>query len=123
MDDADFKLSVDSNNTILPEMPISISFTLSPADLLPVMMENDVVTEFDYGTVLHLEKKSRKNSRNLLAGVMPLKNYASRLYAFSHRKSGDSIVQRNVLPVYACFTTEDIHSSRKIDKQRFKEYA
>lgn len=123
VDDADFKLSVDANNTILPEMPVSISFTLSPADLLPVIMDDNSVVEYDYDTVLHLEKKSKKNSRNLLTGVMPLKNYASRLYAFSHQKSGNSIVQRNVLPVYACFTTEDIHSSRKIDKQKFKEYA
>ena len=123
VDDADFKLSVDANNTILPEMPVSISFTRSPTDLLPVIKDDNSVVEYDYDTVLHLEKKSKKNSRNLLTGVMPLKNYASRLYAFSHQKSGNSIVQRNVLPVYACFTTEDIHSSRKIDKQKFKEYA
>ena len=30
---------------------------------------------------------------------------------------------RSALPVYACFTTEDIHASRKIDRNKFKEYA
>lgn len=123
VDDADFKLNVDANNTILPENPIVISFHLCQADLHPVIKENGEVVDFDYSAVLHIEKKSKKNSRNLVQGLAPLKSYASQLYSCSHVKRGDLIEQNNVLPVYACFTTEDIHASRKIDRQKFKEYA
>ena len=123
VEDSDFKLNIDSNNTILPENPIGISFHLCQTDLNPIIDENDKVVEFDYSSELHIEKKSKKNSRNLLQGLTPLKNYAARLYSCSHVKQGDLVVQKNVLPVYACFTTEDIHASRKIDRQKFKEYA
>lgn len=123
VEDADFKLNVDANNTILPEIPIAISFHLSQTDLYPIIDENGEVIDFDYSSELHIEKKSKKNSRNLVQGLAPLKNYAAQLYYCSHVKQGDVIEQKNVLPVYACFTTEDIHASRKIDKKKFKEYA
>lgn len=123
VDDADFKLNVDAGNTILPEEPVSISFHLGPADLKPLLDEHGELADFDYSTELHIAKKSKKNSRNLLQGLVPLKNYAASIYSCSHMKQGSSIVQRNALPVYACFTTEDIHAIRKIDRKRFKEYA
>ena len=122
VDDADFKLNVDADNTILPERPISISFHLTSNDLEPIAI-GDMTLTFDYDSELHLEKRSKKNSRNLLTGLSPLKDYAALLYSNSHIKDGDTVIQRNVLPVYACFTTEDIHASRKIDRNRFKEYA
>ena len=122
VDDADFKLTVDADNTILPERPISISFHLTSNDLEPIAI-GDMTLTFDYDSELHLEKRSKKNSRNLLTGLSPLKDYAALLYSNSHIKDGDTVIQRNVLPVYACFTTEDIHASRKIDRNRFKEYA
>lgn len=124
VEDADFKLNIDANNTILPEQPVSISFQLDTTDLLPLITDDSgSVMKFDYSEVLRLEKKSKKNSRNLLAGLSPLKDYAAQLYRCSHVKSGDAVVQWNALPVYACFTTEDIHSSRKINRQKFKDYA
>ena len=123
VEDADFKLNVDANNTILPEQPVTISFKLAPTDLLALVSEDSESIEFDYSAELRLEKKTKKNSRNLLAGLGPLKDYATRLYNCSHVKRDNSVVQLNALPVYACFTTEDIHSSRKIDRQKFKEYA
>lgn len=122
VDDADFKLNIDANNTILPEQPITISFHLAPWDLKEINAKEATVL-FDYDSVLHIEKKSKKNSRNLLTGLSTLKAYAATLYTNSHVKKGDSVVQQNILPVYACFTTEDIHASRKIDRQKFKEYA
>lgn len=122
VDDADFKLNVDADNTILPERPISISFHLTSNDLEPIAI-GDMTLTFDYDSELHLEKRSKKNSRNLLTGLSPLKDYAALLYSNSHIKDSDTVIQRNVLPVYACFTTEDIHASRKIDRNRFKEYA
>lgn len=122
VDDDDFKLNIDANNTILPEQPVSISFHLATWDLNPIKADGALVS-FDYDTQLHIEKKSKKNSRNLLTGLSTLKTYAATLYSNSHLKIGDAVVQQNVLPVYACFTTEDIHASRKIDRQKFKEYA
>lgn len=122
VDDDDFKLNIDANNTILPEQPVSISFHLSPCDLKPIKVD-DALVSFDYDAQLHIEKKSKKNSRNLLTGLSTLKTYAATLYSNSHLKIGDAVVQQNDLPVYACFTTEDIHASRKIDRQKFKEYA
>lgn len=122
VDDDDFKLNIDANNTILPEQPVSISFHLATWDLSQIKAD-DALVSFDYDTQLHIEKKSKKNSRNLLTGLSTLKTYAATLYSNSHLKIGDAVVQQNVLPVYACFTTEDIHASRKIDRQKFKEYA
>ena len=122
VDDDDFKLNIDANNTILPEQPVSISFHLATWDLSPIKAD-DALVSFDYDTQLHIEKKSKKNSRNLLTGLSTLKTYAATLYSNSHLKIGNDVVQQNVLPVYACFTTEDIHASRKIDRQKFKEYA
>ena len=122
VDDDDFKLNIDANNTILPEQPVSISFHLATWDLSPIKAD-DALVSFDYDTQLHIEKKSKKNSRNLLTGLSTLKTYAEKLDSNSHLKIGNDVVQQNVLPVYACFTTEDIHASRKIDRQKFKEYA
>lgn len=123
VDDADFRLHIDTNNMMLPELPILISFKLAPTDILPIKSNQEEPLVFDYSTEQHLEKKSKKNSRNLVMGLSNLKDYAAQLYAKSHVKEGDSIVQLNALPVYACFTTEDIHASRKIDRLKFKEYA
>lgn len=122
VDDDDFMLNIDANNTILPEQPVSISFHLAPWDVSPIVDQSNATIDFDYSTLLRIEKRSKKNSRNLVQGLAPLKDYASRLYENSHVKENDTIVQRNALPVYACFTTEDIHASRKIDKQKFKDY-
>lgn len=122
VDDDDFMLNIDANNTILPEQPVSISFHLAPWDVSPIVDQSTATIDFDYSTLLRIEKRSKKNSRNLVQGLAPLKDYASRLYENSHVKENDTIVQRNALPVYACFTTEDIHASRKIDKQKFKDY-
>lgn len=121
--DADFKLNVDVNNTILPEQPVAITFHLGLADLNQITDKKGELVDFDYSAELHIEKKSKKNSRNLVQGLMPLKDYAALLCSCSHIKQGNSIVQRNALPVYACFTTEDIHASRKINSLKFKEYA
>lgn len=37
VDDADFKMNVDANNTILPEAPIAISFHLGLSDIYPII--------------------------------------------------------------------------------------
>lgn len=71
-----------------------------------------------------IEKSSKKNSRNLVFGLRDLKKYASLLQVFSHSIVDSEAVQINPLPLFAYFTTEDIHSIRKFDKEKsvFKKY-
>lgn len=59
VDDADFKLNVDADNTILPEQPISISFHLTSNDLKPLVI-GDTIVPFDYDSELHIEKNLRR---------------------------------------------------------------
>lgn len=124
VEDSDFKLNVAADNTILPEKPVSIDFHLAEWDLKTIDCGGDNTKSFDYEySELKLEKKSKKNSRNLVTGLTALKEYSALLYEKSHVVDNENVIQRNTLPVYACFTTEDIHSSRKIDVGKFKEYA
>lgn len=124
VDENDFKLNIGDENTILPEKPVSIDFRLSESDFPAIDCPDGNSLFFDYeGTLLKLEKKSKKNSRNLVAGLTALKEFAASLYSYSHIESNGKLTQYNTLPVYACFTTEDIHTSRKIDATKFKEYA
>lgn len=123
VEDNDFRQVVGSDNTIMPEKPVSIEFHLADWDLKPIDCGDGITKDFDYqNTLLKLEKKSKKNSRNLVTGLSELKDYASTLYNKSHSEENGVVNQRNVLPVYACFTTEDIHASRKIELSKFKEY-
>lgn len=118
----DFKFNVMDDGTILPEKPISIEFKLSPDDLPPIVKHDTDIYSFDYIKKQKLRKNSKKNSRNLVNGLIALKKYGSILYAESHCERNGVLEQLNALPVYACFTTEDIHSSRKINASKFKEY-
>ena len=73
---------------------------------------------------LNIEKKSKKNARNLITGLIPLRTYASLLQKYSHAIIEGTALQRNALPLFAYFTTEDIHTVRKFDKEKraFKKY-
>lgn len=123
VDDNDFKLNVGADNTVLPEKPVSIDFRLASWDVNDIECQDGTTKTFDYeASELKLEKKSKKNSRNLVSGLTALKDYASSLYANSHYVENEELIQKNTLPVYACFTTEDIHASRKIELGKFKEY-
>lgn len=124
VEDNDFRLNVGADNTILPERPVSIDFHMAEWDLDTIDCGNGNTKTFDYDhSELKLEKKSKKNSRNLVTGLAALKEYSTILYENSHAENNEEVIQRNTLPIYACFTTEDIHASRKIDVAKFKEYA
>lgn len=108
-DDNDFR------NTGITEEPIEISFQLGNWDFQPI---NGV--EIDTESIFKIEKKSKKNARNLVTGLGALKTHAQQLQKRSHEKVDGKILQHHALPLYACFTTEDIHTVRKFDKSRFK---
>ncbi len=113
----------DFRNTGIAEQPIEILFHHGDWDFPAILTSIGELYSLDKNIDLKIEKKTKKNSRNLVSSLKPLKEYAFALKLFSHIVHEDkSISQINPLPVYACFTTEDIHSDRKIDKGRFKVY-
>lgn len=130
-EDDDFR-EVMTEQTIENEVkPINITFHLSDEDLpaltladgttIPTCWKDDKSGEC---RDLVIEKKSKKNARNLVTGLKYLKDYASALQSNSVIIENGKAIQRNALPVYAYFTTEDIHTTRKFDKEKknFKKY-
>lgn len=130
-EDDDFR-EVKTEQTIETEVkPINITFHLSDEDLpaltladgtkIPTCWKDDESGEYQD---LVIEKKSKKNARNLVTGLKYLKDYASALQSNSVIIENGKAIQRNALPVYAYFTTEDIHTTRKFDKEKknFKKY-
>lgn len=113
----------DFRITGVDEQPVEIAFSLGEWDLLPLSIpSSNTRVFFNPDDVLKIEKKTKKNSRNLVTGLMELKNYASALQKYSHISVNGEIRQNYALPVYAFFSTEDIHSIRKFDKERFKKH-
>lgn len=119
-------ISADNNdfrNTGITEQPVEILFHLGEWDFNTILTPIGESYSLDRDIDLKIKKKSKKNSRNLLSGLTPLRNYASNMKFWSHIVLKDKgIKQINLLPVYACFTTEDIHSTVKWEKNRFKTY-
>lgn len=130
-DDDDFR-EVESERIIENEnKPINITFHLSDEDLPPLTLaEGNVVPtcwkdeETGKDNDLTIEKKSKKNARNLVTGLKYLKDYAATLQSNAVIIENGNAEQLNALPVYAYFTTEDIHTIRKFDKEKknFKKY-
>ena len=111
----------DFRNTGIGEQPIEIAFHLSDADLLPVIVDGTPSCAIAADEELKVQKNSKKNSRNLVSGLKHLKDYAHLLQKHSHRiDQNKNIVQDNTLPLFACFSTEDIHTVRNFDKDKFK---
>ncbi len=130
-EDDDFR-EVGTEDFIADEKPVNIAFQLCEKDCPDIMMNDGSVRSLyakkplEEGNFpeLYIEKKSKKNARNLVTGLKPLKEYAALLQRNSHTIIDGTAVQRNPLPLFAYFTTEDIHSVRKFDrdKKHFKKY-
>lgn len=107
----------------IAEQPVEVMFHPGDWDFTTISTPIGESYLLDINEDLKIEKKSKKNSRNLVSGLIPLRDYAGNLEMWSHIILKDkSIQQINPLPVYACFTTEDIHSIRKFNKDKFKTY-
>lgn len=130
-EDDDFR-EVRSEQIIVSEdKPISITFHVSDEDLpaltridrtiLPTCWKNDASGK---DNDLVIEKKSKKNARNLVTGLKLLKDYAENIQLNAVIVENGNATQLNALPVFAYFTTEDIHTIRKFDKEKakFKKY-
>ena len=118
--------SVDDNDFRemgVAELPIEIIFHPNEQDYPIIQTQSGNNYSLDPNVELKIEKKSKKNSRNLTTGLKALRDYATVCNHSSHILQEDkSVLQVNVLPVYVCFTTEDIHSVRKFDKNKFNKY-
>lgn len=131
-EDDDFR-EIKNDDVATDELPINIAFKLDELDCPVITLEDGSVKHlYDNGPLLGeveyptlcIEKRTKKNARNLVSGLLPLRNYASLLQKNSHSIIDGTAVQRNALPLFAYFTTEDIHTVRKFDKEKrsFKKY-
>ncbi|MGL4852119.1 MAG: AAA family ATPase [Phocaeicola sp.] len=115
----DFREVVTSDGIVLPEQPIRLFFNTEDTmdlSLLGSRQKHMELGGLDFPFVL--AKNSKKNSRSLITGISEYKRYASLLQQSYFADSE----QTRTLPLFASFSTEDIHSKRKIDAARFKSY-
>ena len=131
-EDDDFR-EIKNDDVVTDDLPVNIAFELDEIDCPDIILEDGSVVplhrqmplaeEFGYPE-FNIEKKSKKNARNLITGLTPLRTYASLLQKKSHAIVDGVAIQRNALPLFAYFTTEDIHTVRKFDKEKtyFKKY-
>ena len=131
-EDYDFR-EIKNDDVVTDDLPVNIVFELDEIDCPDIVLEDGSVVhlhgqlpiaeEFKYPE-FNIEKKSKKNARNLITGLIPLRTYASLLQKNSHAIVDGMAIQRNALPLFAYFTTEDIHTVRKFDKEKtyFKKY-
>lgn len=82
-------------------------------------LERQVGIMYDFSDYLGLElKRSGKKNRTSIVGIKILRDATKRLYRQLATESGGGIA----LPLFASFSTEDIHSTRKLDKSIFAKY-
>ena len=109
--DDDFSVRI-ADGVILPERPVRISFLPNAMQYAAVPAGNALVRPGMGGREYVVQKNSKKNSRSLLRGLEGFRNYARLLV--------DAVDKP--LPLFASFSTEDIHSTRRLDAARFKTY-
>lgn len=97
----DFRININKEGIRIPLKPIIISFSEIYSNL-----ENKVYS---------VQKNSVKNSKLSISGMKEFKSATK--FLLDNLYNGES--RRQILPVFACFSTEDIHSKRKIDSKLF----
>ncbi len=115
----DFSVRI-ANGNILQEQPIKIHFTCDDTQYDTLQIGGVSYNPGLDNQEFVLQKNSAKNSRSLVAGISDYKNYAHSLY--DSYVSEQDFNRVHALPLFACFTTEDIHASRKINPSKFKNY-
>ena len=109
--DDDFSVRI-ADGVILPERSVRISFLPDATHYALVSAGNALVRPGMEEREYVVQKNSKKNSRSLLRGLEGYRNYARLLV--------DAVDKP--LPLFASFSTEDIHSTRRLDAARFKTY-
>ena len=118
--DVDDFRHLELDGILLQELPILITFDAEDTIAYPEMTRSSLINLFGEKTDrwYTLIKNSKKNSRPLTSGIKEYKDYATLLKETYTNESG----QQKALPLFANFSTEDIHSTRKIDAGKFKTY-
>ena len=106
----DFRVKAANDETLIEESPIRICFTMSE------------LFEGASGTFT-IDKKSKKNSRPLQTGLLGYKYASHNLQQTYYSGNGNGATFINKpLPLFASFSTEDIHTVRKISEKQFLEF-
>lgn len=105
----DFRVIPANEDTLVDELPIRITFT------------QDDLFENAYGTYT-VCKKSKKNSRALVSGLTDYKNAAKNLQDSYYSNANGQTTFQKALPLFVSFSTEDIHTVRKIKGEQFASY-
>ncbi|WP_106832080.1 AAA family ATPase [Parabacteroides pacaensis] len=106
---------------ILPEKPVKVHFICHSQIYPSLPYKGSSVNPGRDNQIYTLQKNSKKNSRALVTGIAGYRDYCRLLgEEFFSEKLNRQIY---ALPLFACFSTEDIHSTRKIDTGKFIKYA
>lgn len=111
-----------TDGILLHEQPIHIHFNIEDTIEYPELLRRqpNLLTMIDINVESYytLIKNSKKNSRSLTSGIKEYRDYATSLMHDYITGTG----QHKALPLFASFSTEDIHTTRKIDAAKFKSY-
>lgn len=118
-DKADFKVA-SSDNYELPDNDVKLSFTCTDGQF-------PEISGFErlYDETYIIKKSSRKNTRAQISGLQLFRNYTSALhdiYSVYDQNTGQTPTYKE-LPLFAAFSTSDIHSKRKIADKKFIQYS
>ena len=117
-------MKLESYGVVCDEQPLKIHFDID-TDCLPEVLSDEAVNKFNLSRRQTIQKNSLKNSRALVSGLRDYRNYGESLRKsfVAYDKEKKIEVQCKPLPLFASFTTEDIHKSRKINSAPFIKYS
>lgn len=117
-------MQLESYGITPDEQPLKIHFDIDK-DCLPDVFGSEITDKFNLNRRQTIQKNSFKNSRALITGLKDYRNFGRSLkksyVVYDIAKKAE--IQRKPLPLFASFTTEDIHKSRKINSAPFIKYA
>lgn len=124
---SDFR-QVVKNGVTLPEKQIELTYSFF-GNTFPAITDkksegstkllNPAANERSFSLI----KKSKKNAKPMTSGISAFKHYAATLAADLYQADGNEKgIRAYPLPLFAAFSTEDIHSSRKLQPSKFSDY-
>lgn len=117
-DKSDFRVA-NSDNYELPDNDVKLSFTCTDGQF-------PAISGFErlYDETFVIKKSSRKNTRAQISGLQLFRNYTNALHeTYSVYDQTSQALSYRELPLFAAFTTSDIHSKRKIADKKFIQYS
>lgn len=118
----DFSIHIN-DGIIAPELPVKIEFVCDSSQYESIHYKGRVFNPGQDQEIYTLQKNSKKNSRALVSGFINYRDYARLLQETYTDIDEDRNKRIYSLPLFACFSTEDIHATRKIDANKFLQYA